>query len=470
MSSSSSSSLTDRLETELSLLQAMYPTTLSYIPQSRELHYTSYTSTNSTSSVLTIRLPDLYPTRGVPEIIAARDGAKNDIRDVTKRSVLEVLGLADERSHGNGNGNGKSNESDESIDGDIDIDNGYQDNSGPGEVLDQIIEVFEDIVASNLQTGTGTGTGTGTSASTGASIHDGAKDNHGRPRKRGSQPRRNDGHGDDDTTDSHIGTEIDIEIEIEIENDIKNNDPQHKIRRGHHELQQRCPKTVIIWLHHLLALSKRKLAVTPTTTTTTISTTGTTMSSSSSSSPSSSNSISISGLTKPGYPGIMVFSGPKDLVDAHVRELRGLNWQAFQVRYDSDDEKEDGMGWSMARAGTTSGNTNTNTNTSATTTTADRAAEAASDHVSAATATTATGKKKADGRKDKHKHKHNHEHSNGNKYSGGSKTNNNRHEPGEWRFSHGQGKIVEVETMADVVKGIVEEENRKVFLRAVGVK
>ncbi|KAF2659214.1 hypothetical protein K491DRAFT_712745 [Lophiostoma macrostomum CBS 122681] len=67
-------------------------------------------------------------------------------------------------------------------------------------------------------------------------------------------------------------------------------------------------KTVIIWLHHLLALSKRKLALAP--------------------------SSSVTGVTKPGYPGVMVFSGPTSAVSEHINGLKAENWQAFQVRYE----------------------------------------------------------------------------------------------------------------------------------------
>lgn len=70
-------------------------------------------------------------------------------------------------------------------------------------------------------------------------------------------------------------------------------------------------KTVVIWLHHLLATGKRKLALAP--------------------------SSSISGITKPGYPGVMVFTGPAGEVGAHVQELKSQRWQAFQVRYEGDE-------------------------------------------------------------------------------------------------------------------------------------
>ncbi|ETN47002.1 uncharacterized protein HMPREF1541_01192 [Cyphellophora europaea CBS 101466] len=73
------------------------------------------------------------------------------------------------------------------------------------------------------------------------------------------------------------------------------------------------PKTIIIWLHHLLATSKRKLALHPT------------------------HDGLVGGITKPGYPGIMLFSGSQEAVGAHVAELKSLNWQAFAVRYEADE-------------------------------------------------------------------------------------------------------------------------------------
>lgn len=123
------------------------------------------------------------------------------------------------------------------------------------------------------------------------------------------------------------------------------------------------PKTVIIWLHHLLNTNKRKLALNPS---------------------SQSNMHPISGLVKPGYPGIMVFSGSGETVAAHVAELRAQRWQAFQVRYNSDDD--------------------------------------ISDHSKIA-----------------------------------------------WKFSHGEG-IAEVESMSEVVQGIVGEREREVLLSSIGVK
>lgn len=71
--------------------------------------------------------------------------------------------------------------------------------------------------------------------------------------------------------------------------------------------------TVIVWLHHLLNTSKRKQVLAP---------------------PLS----GVSGVSKPGYPGVLIFSGPAVGVHKHVNELKQLNWQAFQVRLESDEE------------------------------------------------------------------------------------------------------------------------------------
>lgn len=74
-------------------------------------------------------------------------------------------------------------------------------------------------------------------------------------------------------------------------------------------------KTVIIWLHHLLNTNKRKLALKP-----------------------SINMDQVSGITKPGYPGILVYSGTTAAIDAHVSELRNQRWQAFQIRLEDVSE------------------------------------------------------------------------------------------------------------------------------------
>ena len=71
--------------------------------------------------------------------------------------------------------------------------------------------------------------------------------------------------------------------------------------------------TVIVWLHHLLNTNKRKQALSP-------------------------PSPEVSGITKPGYPGVLVYTGPANDVYEHVNELRRLNWQAFSIRLESDEE------------------------------------------------------------------------------------------------------------------------------------
>ena len=70
--------------------------------------------------------------------------------------------------------------------------------------------------------------------------------------------------------------------------------------------------TIVVWLHHLLNTSKRKQALSP-------------------------PSPRVSGLSKPGYPGVLIYAGPAKAVREHVNELKQLNWQAFQVRLESGD-------------------------------------------------------------------------------------------------------------------------------------
>ncbi|KAK1811328.1 hypothetical protein LTR12_014316 [Friedmanniomyces endolithicus] len=70
--------------------------------------------------------------------------------------------------------------------------------------------------------------------------------------------------------------------------------------------------TVVVWLHHLLNTNKRKLALSPT--------------------------PGVSGVTKPGYPGVLLYSGLAEAVHSFVNELKQQNWQAFQVRLEDDEE------------------------------------------------------------------------------------------------------------------------------------
>ncbi|KAJ8131849.1 hypothetical protein O1611_g1774 [Lasiodiplodia mahajangana] len=81
-------------------------------------------------------------------------------------------------------------------------------------------------------------------------------------------------------------------------------------------------RTVVVWLHHLLNTNKRKKASNP-----------------------SVNGSKISGVTKPGYPGVLIFSGERNAVESHLSELRNQRWQAFRVRYDTDDGEEPSGVW-----------------------------------------------------------------------------------------------------------------------------
>jgi hypothetical protein len=82
------------------------------------------------------------------------------------------------------------------------------------------------------------------------------------------------------------------------------------VKSTKHDADPNAKKTVIIWLHHLLNTNKRKLCLSP----------------------------AFSGITKPGYPGVLVYSGPAAAVNAHVNELKAQNWAAFQVRFEEEVE------------------------------------------------------------------------------------------------------------------------------------
>ncbi|USP82817.1 hypothetical protein yc1106_10091 [Curvularia clavata] len=194
-----------RLETELELLQAMYPDQTHYNPNSRELKFA-----NDDHSSFLLRLPDTYPESAFPDIIAATDAAKNDLRVQLRRAVRD-LNLADGE-----------------------------------EALDAIVAAFKQLAE--------------------------------------SAP----GHSD--------STE---------QNSSSTSDTNHL---------SHIPKTVIVWLHHLLNTNKRKLALSPPPST-----------------------PPVSGLTRPGYPGVLIYSGPSPAVTEHINLLKAQNWQAFQVRYEEEE-------------------------------------------------------------------------------------------------------------------------------------
>jgi hypothetical protein len=70
---------------------------------------------------------------------------------------------------------------------------------------------------------------------------------------------------------------------------------------------------VLIWFHHLLSTTKRKAILA---------------------------FESLRGISKPGYPGILVLQGPKDIVNDAVTELKGMRWQAMQVRGEIECHKK----------------------------------------------------------------------------------------------------------------------------------
>ncbi|KAF2438838.1 hypothetical protein P171DRAFT_490879 [Karstenula rhodostoma CBS 690.94] len=225
---------------ELELVEAMYPDQVAYDSKSRDFKFTA-----DSGALLQLRIPESYPESGFPDVLGARDGQKNDLREQVRSAIKDDVGLTEGE-----------------------------------EALDAIVAAFQSVVDAKSAT-------------------------------------------------------------VDAENNV--NQPSDTSK------QPAPDKTVIVWLHHLLALSKRKLALSPT---------------------------SISGITKPGYPGIMLFSGPATAVTEHVNVLKAENWQAFQVRYEEAEL---------------------------------------------------------------------------------------------WKFEHGTG-IREVETMAEVVKGLQEEKKRDEFLKAMGIR
>ncbi|BGP12434.1 hypothetical protein JCM10213_007000 [Rhodosporidiobolus nylandii] len=67
-------------------------------------------------------------------------------------------------------------------------------------------------------------------------------------------------------------------------------------------------KVVLLWSHHLLATSKRKDIV------------------------AWSTELELWGLSKPGYPGVIIVEGLQDHVDDFVWRIKQLQWKALQVR------------------------------------------------------------------------------------------------------------------------------------------
>lgn len=187
----------ERLKSELSLLESMYPTQLTYDEKSNELAFTSG------SGAFSLRLTDGYLVNELPIILAASAG-RADIRDELKACVSGCT-MGDE-------------------------------------ILDSVISAFIELAESR-----------------------------------------------------------DVEGKREC------------ITGNAIERFENSKATVIVWLHHLLNINKRKQALSP-------------------------PSNAVSGITKPGYPGVLIYSGPAEAVYEHVNDLKQLNWQAFQIRLESDEE------------------------------------------------------------------------------------------------------------------------------------
>lgn len=109
--------------------------------------------------------------------------------------------------------------------------------------------------------------------------------------------------------------------ELAADRDLEDATPDipQKDKQGGYTWNESKKATVLVWLHHLLNTNKRKQALSPAHNT-------------------------VSGVTKPGYPGVLLYSGPEAAVREHVNELKGLNWAAFQVRMESEEEWTFGHG------------------------------------------------------------------------------------------------------------------------------
>jgi hypothetical protein len=69
----------------------------------------------------------------------------------------------------------------------------------------------------------------------------------------------------------------------------------------------------LIWFHHLLSTTKRKAILTL---------------------------DNLRGLSKPGYPGILVLQGSKSTLEEAITELKQMKWQAMQVRGEIETSPE----------------------------------------------------------------------------------------------------------------------------------
>ncbi|KAJ1958905.1 hypothetical protein IWQ62_004829 [Dispira parvispora] len=67
---------------------------------------------------------------------------------------------------------------------------------------------------------------------------------------------------------------------------------------------------VVLWMHHLLSTTKRKQIC------------------------QWALDLDLFGISKPGYPGVLIAEGPTDAINEYVRRLKALRWQALVVRWE----------------------------------------------------------------------------------------------------------------------------------------
>ncbi|KAJ1642728.1 hypothetical protein IWQ61_010597, partial [Dispira simplex] len=67
---------------------------------------------------------------------------------------------------------------------------------------------------------------------------------------------------------------------------------------------------VVLWMHHLLSTTKRKQIC------------------------QWALELDLFGISKPGYPGVLIAEGPTDAINEYIRRLKALRWQALVVRWE----------------------------------------------------------------------------------------------------------------------------------------
>ncbi|XP_031488969.1 uncharacterized protein LOC116256695 isoform X2 [Nymphaea colorata] len=73
-------------------------------------------------------------------------------------------------------------------------------------------------------------------------------------------------------------------------------------------------KRVLIWFHHVKSVQKRKSII------------------------EWSKDMTIGGFLKSGFPGILLVEGERSAIDAYVKQIQSLHWQAMCVRAEEEEE------------------------------------------------------------------------------------------------------------------------------------